>query len=126
MIVRGLCNYLTQLEKPKIILWCYFCWYASIIIQYFDTSLSLWMSSVGISILVGYALNLAAQSKGQPSDRWVIFRLYLFPFCVSSFAATIKGKGFFLLFPTQPMPLLIACLSCFVLLIVIHILKTTR
>lgn len=126
MIVRGLCNYLTQLEKPKIILWCYFCWYAAIIIQYFDSSLSLWMSSVGISLLVGYALNLAAQTKGQLINRWVIFRLYLFPFCVSSFAATIKDKDFFLLFPTEPLPLLIACLSCIALLIAVSLLKLKK
>jgi hypothetical protein len=126
MIARRLRDYLTKLEKPKIILWCYFCWYAAIVIQYFDASLSLWMSSVGISILVGYALNIAAQSKGQQPDRWVTFRLYLFPFCVSSFAATIKDKGFFLLFPTQPIPHLVAFLACASFLICIYVLKRFR
>ena len=110
--MKRLCEYLIQLERPKIILWCYFWWYAAVVFQYFDPSPSLWMSSLGISFLVGYALNIAAQQKGQTRDRWVVFRLYLFPFCVSSFAAIIKGQGFFLLFPTEPKPLIITCLTC--------------
>lgn len=31
-------------------------------------------------------------------DRWQIFRLFLMPFCVSSFAALVKGRGFILVF----------------------------
>ena len=31
-------------------------------------------------------------------ERWQIARLYLMPFCVSSFAALIKGHGFLLVF----------------------------
>jgi len=124
--MRQLRKYLVQLERPKTILWCYFCWYAAIVVQYFDPSPSLWMSSIGISFLVGYALNIAAQQKGQTPDRWVVFRLYLFPFCVSSFAAIIKDKGFILLFPTQPKSLIIACLTCIAFLFCTYFLKRGR
>jgi hypothetical protein len=41
-----------------------------------------------------------------------VFRLYLFPFCVSSYSALIKGKGFILLFPPDWKPLLIASTAC--------------
>jgi hypothetical protein len=32
-------------------------------------------------------------------DGWQIFRLFLMPFCVSSFAALVKGAGYLLIFP---------------------------
>jgi len=111
-------RYLARLDSTTLTLWCYFCWYAAIVAQYFDAAPSLWLSSVGISFLIGFALNLAARQKGQKPDRRVIFRLYLFPFCVSSYSALIKGKGFILLFPTEAKPLLVAIGACsaFVLL----------
>jgi hypothetical protein len=37
---------------------------------------------------------------GKPRpDRWTVLRLFLMPFCVSSFSQLIKGKGFVLVFP---------------------------
>ena len=32
-------------------------------------------------------------------DPWVMFRLFLMPFCVSSFAALVKDAGYALIFP---------------------------
>ena len=32
-------------------------------------------------------------------DGWQIFRLFLMPFCVSSFAALVKDAGYILIFP---------------------------
>ena len=105
-------RYLARLDATTLTLWCYFCWYVSIVIQYFDPTPGLWLSSVGIAFLIGFALNLAARHKGQKPDKRVVFRLYLFPFCVSSYSALIKGKGFILLFPTATKPLLVAIGTC--------------
>jgi hypothetical protein len=105
-------RYLAALEGTKCVLWCYLCWYVAIALQYFDPAPGLWVSSAGIAGLIGFALNLAASQKGQKNDRWVVFRLYLFPFCVSSYSALIKGKEFFLLFPPDRKPLLIASTAC--------------
>ncbi len=118
-------RYITELQPAMLVLWCYLVWYVAIVIQYFDRSINLWLSSMGISALIGFALNLAASQKGRVPDRWVIFRLYLFPFCVSSYSALIKGKGFFLLFPTEPKPLLAGVASCFVFLGFVWLIKTT-
>lgn len=117
--------YLANLETPKIILWCYLCWYVAITAQYFDLSMDLWLSSIGIAVLIGFALNIAAAQKGQARDRWVIVRLYIFPFCVSSYSALIKGQGFFLLFPTQPKPLLIGSGACIGFLLLVMLAKLT-
>jgi hypothetical protein len=64
---------------------------------YFDPAPLLWISSLGICVLVGIALNLATHQAGQARDFWVVFRLFLIPFCISSCSAFIKGKGFGLL-----------------------------
>ncbi|MFQ3225270.1 MAG: hypothetical protein ACI8Z5_001526 [Lentimonas sp.] len=94
-------GYFAQLKMPKLILWCYLAWYLAIVSQYFDAAASLWISSLGITAIIGFALTLATQEQGTRPNRWVIFRLYLFPFCVSSYSALIKGKGFILLFPSE-------------------------
>ena len=109
-------KYFAQLKPPKLVLWCYLAWYIAIVICYFDRSPSLWLSSLGIAGIIGFALNLATQQQGQEADRWVVFRLYVFPFCVSSYSALIKGKGFFFLFPTELASLGCGIMACLFIL----------
>ena len=59
----------------------------------------------------------ATKVPGQAMDRWTMFRLFLFPFCVSSYSALIKGKGFFLIFPAETRPLLGGAAACAALVI---------
>ena len=118
-------QYLAKLEAPKLTLWCYLFWYFAISIQYFDPSIELWLSSIGIAVLIGIALNIAASQKGQSLDRWVVIRLYIFPFCVSSYSALIKGQGFFLLFPTKLAPLLVGIAACCSFLLLAFLAKLT-
>jgi hypothetical protein len=71
------------------------------VVRYFDASPRLWLSSVGISGIIGTALYLSTARAGTVALRlgaWPVFRFYLMPFCVSSFAALIKGRQFFLVF----------------------------
>jgi hypothetical protein len=49
-------------------------------------------------------------------ERWTVFRLFLFPFCVSSYSTLVKGKGFILVFPTQLPPLLAGIAACAVVI----------
>lgn len=119
-------KYIRELPTTKLILWCYLVWYLAIVSQYFDPAPNLWLSSVGISALIGFALNLAASSKDRVPDRWVVFRLFLFPFCVSSYSALIKGKGFFLLFPTDLKPLVIGISSCALFLALVFLIKASH
>jgi len=94
-------RYFATLDRGRIILWCYLAWYVAIVARLFDPSPRLWLPSAGIAVLIGFALNLATRRPGAPVDLWVVFRLYLFPFCVSSYAALIKDRGFILLFPSD-------------------------
>ena len=104
-LARALQRYFGGLRVAQRVLWCYLLWYLYTLGQHFDPSPSLWLSSLGISAIVGTALYLSTARAGQTPvrlERWQIARLYLMPFCVSSFAALIKGRGFILIFhPSQ-------------------------
>ena len=94
-------SYLAGLTTPRLVLWCYLIWWGFTVVKYFDPSPRLWLSSVGISAIIGVALYLStAHAKAEKTvlERWQIIRLFMMPFCVSSFAALIKGQGFVLVF----------------------------
>src|SRR5262245_7942865 len=100
--MQRLLGYLRTLTRGRIILWCYAIWYAVNVLNHFDARLRLWLTSLGLSAIIGTALLISTQSatNGTTSlDRWQIFRLYLMPFCVSSFAALVKDAGYVLIFP---------------------------
>ncbi len=93
-------GYFAKLPAGKVILWCYFLWYAFFAGRYFDPSRNLWLTSLGTSVIVGVALviSTAPAPGGRKLERWQVFRLFLMPFCVSSFSALVKGRGFLLIF----------------------------
>jgi hypothetical protein len=120
-------NYLSALTPGKIALWCYFIWYLVTVVAHFDASPGLWLSSLGISAIVGLGLLLSVQTE--PSvrpNRWQKFRLFLMPFCVSSFSALIKGQGYILVLPSRPLELRISILSCAIFVLVVLALKRTQ
>jgi hypothetical protein len=104
--------YFAKLRAPKLVLWCYLAWYLAIVPFHFDPSPLIWFTALGISALIGIALIFATKAPGQKLDGWTRFRLFLFPFCVSSYSSLIKGKGFILLFPTEQKPLLAGIGAC--------------
>ena len=104
--------YFARLRLPKLVLWCYLAWYLAIVPFYFDRSLLLWLSALGIAGLIGCGLIFATMVPGRAMERWTKFRLFAFPFCVSSYSALIKGKGFILLFPTEVKPLAAGITAC--------------
>ena len=94
-------DYLRRLTRGRVILWCYLIWYLAVLVRYFDGSPRLWLTSAGISAIIGFALILSTTSPASGAirlDGWQRFRLFLMPFCVSSFSALIKGQGFVLIF----------------------------
>lgn len=96
-----LMRYLAELTLPRLVLWCYLIWYGFVLERYFDPSVQLWLSSLGISGIIGSGLYLSTAHGGRAPTRlepWQVVRLYMMPFCVSSFAALIKGRGFVLVF----------------------------
>lgn len=99
----SLIRYLQNLSTGRTILWCYFIWWALSIVNHFDSTPRIWLTSLGLSGIIGAALLISTQTQSSGRwvwpDRWVTFRLFLMPFCVSSFSALVKGAGYILVFP---------------------------
>ena len=95
--------YLANLNGARQVLWGYLIWYAVVLVRYFDPSPRLWFTSLGLSGIIGIALILSTAGTNATTklDRWQVFRLFLMPFCVSSFAALVKDRGFILVFSTD-------------------------
>jgi hypothetical protein len=95
-----LLRYLRQLDTARLVLWCYALWYSVVFVHYFDPSPTLWLTSVGLSGIIGCALLLSTRAAIGVArlSGWGTFRLFLMPFCVSSFSALVKGRGFLLIF----------------------------
>lgn len=116
----SLLHYFAALSRGKVVLWCYLIWYLSTVAQYFDSAPTIWLNSLGISIVVGIALLLSVAGKAPGSaDPWQTFRLFFMPFAVSSFSALIKGRGFVLVFPPSSAQVAVQLALCaaFVLLV---------
>jgi len=105
-------KYFANLSPGRIILWCYFIWYAFFVTRYFDPSHTLWLTSVGISSIVGVALVISTRGNGAKLRSWQTFRLFLMPFCVSSFSALVKGRDFILIFSPRRLENLFAAGLC--------------
>ncbi|CAN5863845.1 hypothetical protein BH11VER1_BH11VER1_20130 [soil metagenome] len=102
-------QYFAGLNVSRKVLWCYLFWWLHTVAHHFDPSPWLWINSLGISGIVGTALLLSTRNSSTGVTRldgWQIFRLYLMPFCVSSFAALVKSAGFILVFPSSGTELL--------------------
>ena len=91
-------RYLKNLSTGRIILWCYLIWYLVVLKRYFDPNPRIWLTSFGLSVIIGIALWISSTTRGNKLERWQIIRLFLMPFFVSSFAALVKGHDFILIF----------------------------
>ncbi|WP_404788109.1 hypothetical protein [Altericista sp. CCNU0014] len=115
--MKGLIQYFYEIKIDKAILWCYLIWYIAIVYFYFDPSIKIWLNSIGISAVIGTGLLLSVSSGNSgESDRWQTFRLYLMPFCVSSFSALIKGQGFVVFISPKLQENLLSALCCILFL----------
>ena len=83
-----------------MVLWCYLIWYLVTVCFRFDANSALWLNSAGISGFIGIAFMLSVRDPTQGKlEPWQVFRLFAMPFCVSSFAALIKGQDYVLVVP---------------------------
>ncbi|MCY7276231.1 MAG: hypothetical protein LH702_21455 [Phormidesmis sp. CAN_BIN44] len=125
--MKRLIQYFCAIKLDKAILWCYLIWYIVTVYFYFDSSLTLWINSIGMSAVIGTGLVLSVSSrKGSDRDLWQIFRLYLTPLCVSSFSALIKGRGFIVFVSPKIEETLITAACCALFLSFVLALKVTK
>jgi len=124
--MKSLFSYFANLTTGRVILWCYLIWYLVVLVHYFDPSLRVWLTSVGLAVIVGTALYISSTSQGNRLGGWQIARLYMMPFFVSSFSALVKGQGFILVFSPKPMEILIALGLCAAFCLAVWALKAAR
>jgi len=117
-------RYLSELKPGKVTLWCYLIWYLVTVVAHFDASPGIWLSSLGISVVVGVALLLSVRGESATSsNRWQTFRLFLMPFCVSSFSALIKDQGYILVLPRRASELYLSVGLSAVFVLLVYALK---
>ena len=121
--MKWLIQYLYEIKLDKAILWCYLIWYVTVVCFHFDPSVKIWINSIGISAVIGTGLMLSVSSSKGERDRWQAFRLYLMPFCVSSFSALIKEQGFIVFISPNIKETIVAVSGCVVFLSVILVVK---
>ena len=120
-------TYLAKLETGKLVLWCYLIWYLVTLVFYFDPSPAIWINSIGISVIIGIALLLSVGGKGAKRlDRWQLFRLFLMPFCVSSFSSLIKGHGFIFIIPPRLVEQITAVGACAIFVLFVVVVKRVK
>src|SRR5207249_10796652 len=79
--------------------------------------------------IIGFALYISTTAAGEKKVKlecWQVIRLFMMPFCVSSFSALVKGRGFFLIFSPNVDEILIAVGLCAVLCVTVAVLKRRR
>jgi len=124
--MNAFARYFANLTTGRIILWCYLIWYLVVLVHYFDPSLRIWLTSIGLGAIVGTGLYISSTAQGNKLGRWQIARLYMMPFFVSSFSALVKGQGFVLVFSPKPAEILIALGLCAAFCLAVWALKAAR
>jgi hypothetical protein len=121
--MKWLIQYLYKIKLDKAILWCYLIWYVIVVCFHFDPSVKIWINSIGISAVIGTGLMLSVSSSKGERDHWQAFRLYLMPFCVSSFSALIKEEGFIVFISPNITETIVSVSCCALFLLVILVVK---
>jgi len=124
--MKWLIQYLYEIKLDKAILWCYLIWYVTVVFFHFDPSVKIWINSIGISAVIGTGLMLSVSSSKGERDRWQAFRLYLMPFCVSSFSALIKEQGFIVFISPNIKETIVSGSCCVLFLLVILVVKVFK
>lgn len=124
--MKRLVQYFREIKSDKAVLWCYLIWYVTTVYFYFDSSIRLWIDAIGISAVIGTGLLLSVSSGKVVRDKWQTFRLYLMPFCVSSFSALIKGQGFIVFISPKIEESLLSAACCILFLSLVLALKATQ
>jgi hypothetical protein len=123
--MKGLIQYFYEIKFGKLVLWCYLIWYVVVVYFYFDPSPKIWINALGISAVIGTGLIFSvATNKSGVGNYWQIFRLYLMPFCVSSFSALIKDRGVIVFISPKTRETLVSVSCCALFLAIVFGIKS--
>lgn len=102
--MSGMVRYLARVPAKRVVLWIALLWHGVVAFRHGDAGLAAWTTALGMAVIVGTLLTINAIPAGgtlRSLAPWAVFRFFLIPFCVSSFSALVKGKGFWLIFPAR-------------------------
>ena len=96
------------LQVPQILLLSFFIWYLFIVIS-FSSNYLVWVNAIVMAFFVGNILCLNAYMATKKEkyfeflseNRWIVVRLFLIPFCVSSYSGVAFSHGFIAAFPVN-------------------------
>ena len=116
-----LLRYLSSLDTSRLILWAYVIWWVVMANYYFQPEPRIWVTSLGIGFIVGFALMLSTGPVTLVRFRlrfWESLRLFICPFLVSSFSALVAGNSFILVFSPrwEENAMAVASIAAFLLL----------
>jgi hypothetical protein len=121
-----LVRYFANLPGSRLILWSYVIWWLVMGAYHFTPDLRIWVTSLGIGLIVGYALMLCTGPITLDRFRtrfWESLRLFICPFMVSSFSAQVAGKDFLLVFSPWRQENASAVVSIALFLLLVRVLK---
>ena len=56
-------RYLARLTAGRLLLWCYLIWYLVVLVRYFDPEPRLWLTSAGMTVIIGVALYVSTTRR---------------------------------------------------------------
>jgi hypothetical protein len=78
-------------------------------------------------MVIGIALMLSVSNPlGSKPDNWQTFRLFMMPFCVSSFSSLIKGKGYIFVIPPNTSEQIISVGACLSFILFVYSIKALK
>jgi len=122
-------DYLLNSSLSLKILWCYLFWYLFFLVRYFRWDVSLWGTTLFMSVFVGIALNFNAFGSVEEirkENKWKIARYFIIPFCVSSYPLLIKNQNFILIFSPNIIENVLALIPISIFLIAILIINKSQ
>jgi len=123
-----LLRYIASLPTSRLVLWSYVIWWVVMVSYHFSLNPRMWATSLGIGIVVGFALMLSTGPVSLDRLRnrfWESIRLFVCPYMVSSFAALVAGNDFVLVFSPILQENATAAASILAFLMLAQILKIT-
>ncbi len=123
-----LLRYIASLPTSRLVLWSYVIWWVVMVSYYFALNPLIWATSLGIGIIVGFALMLSTGPVNRDRFRnrfWESMRLFVCPFMVSSFSALVAGNGFVMVFSPSLQENTTAAGSIIAFLLLAQIMKIT-
>lgn len=111
-------NGLGKLQGGRAVFVCYGIWYAVMVATYGSPRPGIWLTALGMGLIVGLGFVFSGMTSlsNAGGGYWPVIRIFLIPFCVSSFSSIATSRGFLLIFAPSASTNLLAATGCLLFL----------